>query len=116
MSDLNPMKKIRSLYFEYIEKNTRSAVIFPEGTRSKTGKPKPFAQSGLKILCKYAPSAYVVPITINNSWKMVRFGAFPMGLGNPLKFTIHPPLQVSEHTFEEIVEKAEKAVVEGIQI
>jgi 1-acyl-sn-glycerol-3-phosphate acyltransferase len=101
---------------EYIEKNTRSAVIFPEGTRSKTGKPKPFAQSGLKILCKYAPSAYVVPITINNSWKMVRFGAFPMGLGNRLKFTIHPPLQVSEHTFEEIVEKAEKAVVEGIQI
>ena len=72
---------------EYIEKNTRSAVIFPEGTRSKTGKPKPFAQSGLKILCKYAPSAYVVPITINNSWKMVRFGAFPMGLGNRLKFT-----------------------------
>ncbi|MEY4461466.1 MAG: hypothetical protein RLY98_6 [Bacteroidota bacterium] len=101
---------------EYIEKNTRSAVIFPEGTRSKTGKPKPFAQSGLKILCKYAPSAYVVPITINNSWKIVRFGAFPMGLGNRLKFTIHPPLQVSEHTFEEIVEKAEKAVVEGIQI
>ena len=41
-------------------------------------------------------------------------GTFPMGLGNPLKFSIHPPLQVSEHTFEEIVEKAEKAVVEGI--
>jgi 1-acyl-sn-glycerol-3-phosphate acyltransferase len=108
-----PVIKVLS---EYIEKNTCSAVIFPEGTRSKTGKPKPFAQSGLKILCKYAPSAYVVPITINNSWKMVRFGTFPMGLGNPLKFTIHPPLQVSEHTFEEIVEKAEKAVVEGIQI
>ena len=41
---------------EYIETNKRSAVIFPEGTRSKDGKPKEFAQSGLKILCKYAPS------------------------------------------------------------
>jgi 1-acyl-sn-glycerol-3-phosphate acyltransferase len=34
--------------WEYIEKHHRSAVIFPEGTRSKTGKPKAFAQTGLK--------------------------------------------------------------------
>ncbi len=101
---------------EYIEKNTRSALIFPEGTRSKTGQPRSFAQSGLKILCKHAPSAYVVPITINNSWKMVRFGAFPMGLGNSLKFTIHKPLKVSDYSFEELMEKTESAVVQGIQI
>ena len=101
---------------EYIEKNTRSALIFPEGTRSRTGQPKSFAQSGLKILCKHAPSAYVVPITINNSWKMVRFGAFPMGLGNSLKFTIHKPLKVSEYSFEELIEQTESAVVQGIQI
>ena len=101
---------------EYIEKNTRSALIFPEGTRSKTGQPRSFAQSGLKILCKHAPSAYVVPITINNSWKMVRFGAFPMGLGNSLKFTIHKPLKVSDYSFEELMEKTESAVVQGILI
>lgn len=101
---------------EYIEKHTRSALIFPEGTRSRTGQPKSFAQSGLKILCKHAPSAYVVPITINNSWKMVRFGAFPMGLGNRLKFTIHQPLKVSEFSFEELMEQTESSVVQGIQI
>ncbi|WP_064715849.1 lysophospholipid acyltransferase family protein [Flavobacterium succinicans] len=100
---------------DYIEKNTRSAVIFPEGTRSKTGKPKEFAQSGLKILCKYAPSAYVVPITINNSWKMVRFGAFPMGLGNRLTFTIHEPMAVKDYAFEELIQKTEAAVVSKIQ-
>ena len=92
---------------EYIEKNNRTAVIFPEGTRSKTGKPKEFAQSGLKILCKYAPSAYVVPISINNSWKMVKYGFFPLGLGNHLTFTVHKPLSVKELTFEEIIEKTE---------
>jgi 1-acyl-sn-glycerol-3-phosphate acyltransferase len=99
---------------EYIEKNVRTAVIFPEGTRSKTGKPKEFAQSGLKILCKYAPSAYVVPISINNSWKMVKFGAFPMGLGNKLEFIIHDPIAVSEFSFEEMMEKTEKAVKDAI--
>jgi 1-acyl-sn-glycerol-3-phosphate acyltransferase len=100
---------------EYIEKNNRSAVIFPEGTRSKTGKPKEFAQSGLKILCKYAPSAYVVPITINNSWKMVRFGAFPMGLGNRLTFTIHEPMAVKDYAFEELIQKTEASIVESIR-
>lgn len=100
---------------EYIEKNTRSAVIFPEGTRSKTGKPKEFAQSGLKILCKYAPSAYVVPVTINNSWKMVRFGTFPMGLGNRLTFTIHEPMAVKDYSFEELIQKTEASIVESIR-
>lgn len=101
---------------EYIEKNKRSAVIFPEGTRSKTGKPKEFAQSGLKILCKYAPNAYIVPISINNSWKMVKFGAFPMGLGNKLEFIIHEPMAVKDYSFEEIMQKTESAVVSAIKI
>lgn len=101
---------------EYIEKHNRSAVIFPEGTRSKTGKPKEFAQSGLKILCKYAPNAYIVPISINNSWKMVKFGVFPMGLGNKLEFIIHQPMAVKDYSFEEIMQKTESAVVSAIKI
>lgn len=100
---------------EYIQLHHRSAVIFPEGTRSRTGKPKEFAQSGLKILCKYAPSAYVVPISINNSWKMVKFGAFPMGLGNKLEFIIHPAIAVKDFSFEEIIKKTEDNVVKGIK-
>ena len=100
---------------EYIEKHKRSAVIFPEGTRSKTGKPKEFAQSGLKILCKYAPSAVVVPITINNSWKMVKFGAFPMGLGTKMEFIIHDAIPVKDYPFEELIQKTESAVVNSLK-
>jgi len=100
---------------EYIEKHRRSAVIFPEGTRSKNGKPKEFAQSGLKILCKYAPSAYVIPITINNSWKMAKFGTFPMGLGNKLEFIIHDAIAVKDFSFEELMEKTEKKVIQSLQ-
>lgn len=100
---------------EYIEKHRRSAVIFPEGTRSRNGVPKRFSENGLKILCKYAPSAYVVPISINHSWKMVRYGQFPMGLGNRLQFTIQEPMSVKDHTFAELMEKTENAVVQGIK-
>lgn len=99
---------------EYIEKHNRSAVIFPEGTRSKTGIPKKFSENGLKILCKYAHNAYVVPISINNSWKMAKFGSFPMGLGNHLEFTIHEPIAVKSTTFEEIFTKTETAIISSI--
>jgi 1-acyl-sn-glycerol-3-phosphate acyltransferase len=100
---------------QYIENNTRSAVIFPEGTRSKTGKPKPFSATGLKILCKNAPHAYVIPITINHSWKMVRYGFFPVGIGNKLHFKIHKPLKVSDFEFEKILEITEDTITKNIQ-
>jgi 1-acyl-sn-glycerol-3-phosphate acyltransferase len=101
---------------EYIQEHNRSAVIFPEGTRSKDGRPKPFAQSGIKILCKYAPSAYLVPITINNSWKLVKFGMFPVGLGKRLEFIIHEAIPVNGKEIENILEKTENAVVKSIKI
>lgn len=99
---------------EYIEEHKRTAVIFPEGTRSTTGKPNPFAESGLKILCKYAPSAYMVPVTINNSWKMLKWGSFPMGLGNKIILTIHDPISIKDKNFTEIFDKTQNAVVSGI--
>jgi 1-acyl-sn-glycerol-3-phosphate acyltransferase len=107
--------KIKSLA-EYIEKEKGSAVIFPEGTRSKTGVPLEFAESGLKILCKYAPSAYIVPITINNSWKVYQYGYFPLSVGHHIRFTVHKPLKVSDFAFDEIMEKTQKTIIKGIKV
>lgn len=93
----NPRQSLPAImkFGEYIEKTKRAAVIFPEGTRSKNGHPKPFQTKGLDILFKKIPSALVVPITINNSWKTVRYGKFPMGLGTHITFTVHKPLKVA---------------------
>ena len=99
---------------EYINSTNRSMVIFPEGTRSKTGKPKEFATNGLKMLYKFAPNAYFVPISINNSWKMNRFGQFPLGLGTKITFQIHEPLESSDYSFDEIFEKTEKTIKKHI--
>ncbi len=100
---------------EYIQQFKRAAVIFPEGTRSKNGTPKEFAQSGLKILCKYAPTAFVVPVSINNSWKIFRYGFFPLGLGNAISLTIHSPISVKDYSFEEIMNKTQSAIIQGIK-
>lgn len=99
---------------QYIETYKRSAVIFPEGTRSKTGEPRLFAANGLKILCKYTPSAFVIPVTINNSWKMTRWGSFPLGIGNKLEFIIHDPIPVKDMPFPELFEKTEQVITQAI--
>ncbi len=99
---------------EYIQANNRSTVIFPEGTRTRDGHPKTFAPNGLKILCKYAPDAYVVPLTINDSWKVFRYGNFPLGLGSRFRFTVHAPMKVSDLDFNTLFEKTEQAIVSDI--
>lgn len=93
----NPRQSLPVLmnFGEYIETTKRAAVIFPEGTRSKNGVPKPFQTKGLEILFKKVPSALIVPISINNSWKMLKYGKFPLGLGTHITFTVHEPIKLS---------------------
>jgi 1-acyl-sn-glycerol-3-phosphate acyltransferase len=99
---------------KYIEENNRSAVIFPEGTRSRTGTPKPFRTTGLKVMMKNAPSALIVPISINNSWKLLRYGKFPMGLGSHVRFDVHPPIE-NKGNADELIAQIEKQVVSGVK-
>lgn len=99
----------------YIEEHNRSAVIFPEGTRSRDGHPKKFQSTGLKMLIKKAPSALIVPISINNSWKMLRFGKFPYGLGNHIKFQVHQPLEITGNP-DDLINTVEERIKQGIRV
>lgn len=114
----NPRQSLPVLmkFGEYIEKSKRAAVIFPEGTRSKTGKPKPFQTKGLEILFEKIPSAVIVPITINNSWKTLKYGKFPMGIGTNMTLTIHEPLKLSHFQDKKsLIIRIEDAIVQGIK-
>jgi len=109
----NPRQSLPAImkFAEYIEENKRAAVIFPEGTRSKNGVPKEFQTKGLEILFKKVPSALVIPISINNSWKMVRYGKFPMGLGTHITFTVHKPLKLITFVDKEALIKTIEATI-----
>lgn len=98
---------------KYIEEYKRAAVIFPEGTRSRDGHPKPFKTTGLKLLMKNAPSALVVPVSIDNSWKMLKYGKFPYGIANHIAYSVHQPIAISKN-LDEIIERTETMVVSGI--
>lgn len=103
-------------FSEYLNQTKRSAVIFPEGTRSKTGAPKKFSTNGLMMLFKYCPDAIVVPVTINNSWKLQRFGMFPLDLGVHLKMEVQEPIAVKDFDPKELVEKVEQSVTKAVNI
>lgn len=113
----NPKQSIPELsrFAKFIAANNFSAVIFPEGTRSRNGKPKKFAHTGLKILFKHAPGALVVPVTINNSWKLVRHGNFPMGVGIRLSLEVHEPLSLQDSNVDELLETLESRVTTAIR-
>jgi 1-acyl-sn-glycerol-3-phosphate acyltransferase len=112
----DPKQAISALinFAKYINNNKYSAVIFPEGTRSKTGKPKNFAVNGFKTLVKYNPSGYVVPVTINNSFKVTQNGSFPLNIGITIKIKSHKPIKISENNFEDLFKKTEEIVKKDI--
>lgn len=98
-----------------INKNKWGGVIFPEGTRSKDGKPKKFATSGLKVIAKFNKDGYIVPLTINNSWKLFEYGKFPLGLGNPITITTHEPIKINSLPIDELLAKTERIITEHIK-
>lgn len=95
---------------QYIEQYNRSAVIFPEGTRSRDGHLKKFHDTGIKTLLKYSPSAQIVPVTINNSWKLVKNGSFPLTLGVRFKVHVHQPIDPTGKDFDAIMDEIKNKI------
>lgn len=94
--------------------NNWSAVIFPEGTRSKDGVVRNFQSGGIATLLKKCPDALLVPIAIRNSWKMVRFGTFPLGTFLKLEFEVLELIEPEKQPAEILVKQAEMVIKEAL--
>lgn len=111
-----PVESISAIedFAKRVNTNNWAAVIFPEGTRSRDGKPKKFKTKGLLTLMTHMPNALIVPLTIQNSWKTVRYGTFPMGIGAHIKFKVHKPIEVGSASFEELISTIEECVTKSL--
>lgn len=101
---------------KYIETHNRAVVIFPEGSRSRDGKPKPFKTKGLQTLIGHAPNALIAPMTINNSWKLLRYGKFPYGIGTHITFEVHKPMEIGEKSAEALIQEIEKTITGSVVV
>lgn len=96
---------------KHIEKEQYSASIFPEGTRSKTGKIKRFQHPGIASLLKAAPSSLIVPFAIDgNSQLMKKGGYFPLQFGQKLTYTVLDPIDPAGRDAKEITEEVEQLI------
>ncbi len=93
-----------------INKNKWSATIFPEGTRSRRGVPKDFSYGGLKTIISHNPKTKIVPITINNSWKVFKYGKFPLGIFSPILVEVHEPISVKNENIDEVLKLTEEKI------
>ncbi|MEO7213045.1 lysophospholipid acyltransferase family protein [Mucilaginibacter sp.] len=93
-----------------MKENKWSAMIFPEGTRSKDGKVKPFQSAGVAALLKKCPEALLVPVAIKNSWKMIRYGLYPLNTFTPMSWEILEPIEPGKTPVDELVKEIEDRI------
>ncbi len=101
-------------FSKYLQKFNRSGVIFPEGTRSKTGMPKPFRRTGLQTLFKKLPDGYVVPVTINNTGNCSVGECSRIQMGVRFEMTAHPAIKIADYDVEALIDKVEEIITSKI--
>ena len=84
-----------------------SVCIFPEGTRSRDGQLKPFQPGGIKTLLQAVPDAVIIPIYVQNSWKLMQDGFWPVPVGIPLRWQMLEPINCRDLSGEEVVAQLE---------
>ena len=112
----NPTQATRQIekIARYISEHNRAVVIFPEGTRSRDGHPKPFRKKGLLTLFQHAPDAVVLPVSISNSWRLQRYGMFPMPIGVHFKRKVLQPIKIAGQSHDALIESLETTIVKHI--
>jgi 1-acyl-sn-glycerol-3-phosphate acyltransferase len=69
-----------------------SAVIYPEGTRARAGELGRFRPAGALALLEAAPETPVVPVAIDESWRLLRFNLLPVPFGTRIRVHIGDPI------------------------
>jgi 1-acyl-sn-glycerol-3-phosphate acyltransferase len=93
-----------------MKENKWSAVIFPEGTRSKDGLVKTFHVGGIATILKKCPDALLVPIAINHSWEMIKYGNYPLNTFVKMTWEVLEPIEPAGRPAEVVVLEAEDAI------
>jgi 1-acyl-sn-glycerol-3-phosphate acyltransferase len=67
-------------------------MIFPEGTRARIGELGVFRPGGTMALLEEAPDTPVVPVAIDQSWRLLTHNFFPVPWGIRVRVYIGDPI------------------------
>ncbi|MCB0310484.1 MAG: 1-acyl-sn-glycerol-3-phosphate acyltransferase [Bdellovibrionales bacterium] len=103
------------VFGSYVEANHFAACIFPEGTRARDGKIKRFKPSGVYALLDSMPSALIVPIAINGSWKLLRNNLRPVPFGSKFSMHVLDPIEPNQMNRKELVTEVHRRISEELE-
>ena len=83
------VEKIKK-FTQFIKEKNFSICIYPEGTRSRDGKVKPFKTAGIEAILEVIPDIQVIPIAIKNTGQIDNQGKFNKAIGVKTQFTMLP--------------------------
>lgn len=95
--------------------NGTSVVIFPEGTRSKTGEIGKFKKGAFKLAIDL--DLPILPITITGTQKILPAGTLNL-LPGKVKMNIHSPIDAisyNDENMQELIEKAKQVIESGLK-
>jgi 1-acyl-sn-glycerol-3-phosphate acyltransferase len=96
-------------------KNGVSVLIFPEGTRSRDGKIRPFKKGGFVLAID--SGVPIVPVVIKGTHAIMTKGKFRVNPGH-VSMVIHKPIDTSAYTRETkeaLMESVRRVICDGLE-
>lgn len=87
-----------------------SAVIFPEGTRGRGGDLGKFRRRGTLALLESAPDTPVVPVCIDQSWRLLRHNLLPVPFGTVVRVWIGDPIERRRDDGDAVLDQVEEFI------
>jgi 1-acyl-sn-glycerol-3-phosphate acyltransferase len=75
-----------------VREGRASGCIFPESTRARTGELGKFRPGGTLALLEEAPDAPVVPVVIDESWRIFEHNCLPVPWGTSVRIHVGEPI------------------------
>lgn len=87
-----------------------ATVIFPEGTRARNGALKKFHSAGANVLIENTKESIIIPVALDNSWKLAcrKFG--PIQRGVSIKVSILPAIENKGGNSKELINEAYSSI------